>query len=318
MPNIVAKPLHVVAAVIRGADGKILIAKRPAHISQGGKWEFPGGKVEAGETRKAALKRELQEEIGIEVTHAQPLIQVHHQYVERLVHLDVWEVTGFTGEAHGKEGQDTQWVQPDDLSHFTFPAANHAIITAAQLPDQYLITPEPSDKAIFLSQLEVALQQGIKLVQFRAKSLSAQAYVEYATAATALVHRYAAKIVLNAPPIWLNAADGLHLTSQQVATLPQRPVYLQDKFLSASCHTAVELNQALHLNCDFMLLSPVQVTASHPSQAALGWANFQALATGINRPIYALGGLQTRDINTARWHGAQGIAAIRSLWPALV
>ena len=95
--------LHVAAAVIRGTDGRILLAQRPAHKHQGGLWEFPGGKVEAGESVLSALARELREELGIQVTHAQPLIQVRHAYPDQRVLLDVYEVTEFTGDAHGAE-----------------------------------------------------------------------------------------------------------------------------------------------------------------------------------------------------------------------
>jgi 8-oxo-dGTP diphosphatase len=318
MPNIAVKPLHVVAAVIRGADGKIFIAKRPAHISQGGKWEFPGGKVEAGESHEAALKRELQEEIGITITQASPLIQVRHQYVGQLVYLDVWEVTEFTGEAHGKEGQATQWVNATDLSKFDFPAANQSIITAAQLPKTYLITPEPTDKLLFLASLEQALQSGIQLVQFRAKSLTSDAYIALAYEVIELVQAYQAKVLLNSPPVWLAQADGLHLTSKPLTFIQQRPFYLQNKYLSAACHNLAELKQAERLGCDFMLLSPVQATASHTDSESLGWQPFQALIQQVNKPIYALGGLQTNDLVMARMQGAQGIAAIRGLWPKVI
>ena len=316
MPNtaVKSKPLHVVAAVIRGVDGRIFLAKRPQHISQGGKWEFPGGKVEAGESREAALARELQEEIGIHVTQANPLIQIRHQYIEHLVYLDVWEVTGFTGEAHGKEGQQTQWVTAADLNQFDFPLANQAIITAAQLPKTYLITPEPKDTAQFLASLEQALQAGIQLIQFRAKSLSSEAYVALAREVIGLVHRYQAKLILNTPPVWLDEADGLHLNSTQLMAIQQRPFYLQNKYLSAACHNLAELQQAERIACDFMLLSPVQATTSHPDSTCLGWTQFQDLAQQVNKPLYALGGLQASDLATARIHGAQGIAAIRGLW----
>ena len=317
MPNTVvkSKTLHVVAAVIRGVDDTIFLAKRPQHISQGGKWEFPGGKVEAGESREAALARELREEIGINVTQAHPLIQIRHQYVEHLVYLDVWEVTGFTGEAHGNEGQQTQWVAAADLKQFDFPLANQAIITAAQLPKTYLITPEPSNTEQFLASLEQALQSGIQLVQFRAKSLKLDAYVALAREVIGLTHRYHAQLILNTPPVWLDEADGLHLNSTQLMAMQQRPFYLQDKSFSAACHNLAELQQAERIACDFMLLSPVQATASHPDSASLGWTKFQDLAQQVNKPLYALGGLQTSDLAMAHIHGAQGIAAIRGLWP---
>jgi len=135
------KRIHVAAAVIRGADGRVLIAKRPLDKHQGGLWEFPGGKVEAGERVEAALARELLEELGIVVTAAQPLIQVRHDYPDKQVLLDVWEVQAFTGEPHGAEGQPLMWVTADQLTNYSFPAANQPIVAAAPPPQRHLVTP---------------------------------------------------------------------------------------------------------------------------------------------------------------------------------
>ena len=104
------KRVHVAAAVIRGTDGSILIARRADTQHQGGLWEFPGGKVEAGESVEAALARELKEELGITVEVARPLIKVQHDYPDKQVLLDVWEVSAFSGEPHGVEGQPLAWL----------------------------------------------------------------------------------------------------------------------------------------------------------------------------------------------------------------
>lgn len=320
MPNtaVNSTELHVVAAVIRRQDGNIFIAKRPAHIPQGGKWEFPGGKVEAGETRLAALQRELHEEVGISVTAAEPLIQVRHRYVERLVHLDVWEVTAFTGEPYGREGQETRWVTKSALADFTFPAANLPIITATQLPSRCLITPDPEPNHLdaFLSQLQLSLQAGIRLVQFRAKSLPIEIYVALGEAVIGLVHAVGGKVILNSPPVLLDAADGVHLDSRQLQQAASGCSALrgQGMWLSASCHNAQELAQATAIGVDFAFLSPVLPTASHPGAAALGWNAFEQQLAGVNFPVFALGGMESAHVATARQHGAQGVAAIRSLW----
>lgn len=123
------KRVHVAVAVISNGDGHILIAKRPDHVHQGGFWEFPGGKVEAGETLEKALQRELHEELGIKVECCQPFIQVVHDYSDKQVLLDVWQVTGFSGDAVGREGQPIRWVEPAALSEYEFPAANSPILT---------------------------------------------------------------------------------------------------------------------------------------------------------------------------------------------
>ena len=126
--------IHVAVGVIfdNQQSDQILIAKRPQHLHQGGLWEFPGGKVAAGEMVDQALKRELFEELGITVTQSQPLMQVEHNYSDKQVFLDIWTVTQYSGEARGLEGQECRWVAMQQLlcaeSKYQFPEANKAIL----------------------------------------------------------------------------------------------------------------------------------------------------------------------------------------------
>lgn len=129
------KRIHVVAAVIVNPEQQqIFISRRADHLHQGGFWEFPGGKVETGETPQSALARELFEELDIRVESAEPYMQVEHDYPDKQVFLDIWQVNGFTGTARGKEGQECRWVglqellteEPERLFHF--PAANQPIL----------------------------------------------------------------------------------------------------------------------------------------------------------------------------------------------
>jgi 8-oxo-dGTP diphosphatase len=312
MPNTAVEYLHVVAAVIRGDDSRILLAQRPAHQHQGGKWEFPGGKVESGETPLQGLQRELHEELGINVQQAQPLIKVRYVYPERAVLLDVWEVTAFSGIAHGREGQLVEWCTAEQLPTLEFPPANYPIVTAACLPECCLITPEPHNPEAFLHQLQQRLQAGIRLVVFRAKSLAADDYVALAQAVIRLAQAAGAKVVLNSPPIPLLEADGVHLTSRQLWA--EADVRRAGQWLSASCHSVAELQQAAALGVDFAFLSPVLPTLSHPGEAHLGWKAFAVALEQVNFPVYALGGMESSHVATARLHGGQGIAAIRSVW----
>jgi 8-oxo-dGTP diphosphatase len=168
------------AAVIRRADRSILIAKRPETAHQGGLWEFPGGKLEEGEPRLAGLVRELQEELGIRITNARPLIDIRHDYPDKSIRLDVWSVSAFSGEAHGAEGQQVRWVAPQDLGQYAFPAANKPIVLAATLPQRYLITPDNYDAYQLIAGLELASERGVRMVQLRQTRLSQADYANLA------------------------------------------------------------------------------------------------------------------------------------------
>ncbi|MFC1748195.1 Nudix family hydrolase [Pseudomonadota bacterium] len=310
--------VHVAAAVIVDSQGRILLAKRPEDKHQGGLWEFPGGKVESGEGVLKALGRELYEELGIAVNRARPLIRVQHQYSDKNVLLDVWQVSDFDGEAHGKEGQPIEWVNASDLNNFDFPEANWPIITAAQLPDCYLITPSPEDKAEFLARLDEALVGGIRLVQLRAKGMGDEAYKALAKEVVSYCHAHGAKLLLNGDPQWVTemGADGVQLSSGRLRSLTERP--LPDEYLvGGSCHSLEELEHARQLNVDFALLSPIKWTKSHPEMDGLGWEAMREMIDSFPFPVYALGGVSKDDLDDAYAAGAQGIAAIRSLWPGM-
>lgn len=311
------KRVHVVAAVIRNAQQQILLALRPSDKHMGGLWEFPGGKCEANESPEQALMRELYEELGIVIENPQPLIQVRHDYPDLHVLLDVYEVRSFNGQAHGAEGQQVRWVSPNALADYEFPAANRSIVRAAQLPQRYLITPEQLSPEQLYTGVAQALEQGCELLQLRAAHLSE---VEYKILAQRLQVLCAgrAQLILKGDLAW--QADfpgaGWHLTAQQLHALAgqTRPL-ADDCWLAASCHNAEELALAAALQVDFVTLSPIQATQTHPGAAALGWDVAQQLLRQFNAPAFLLGGLAEQDIEHARTIGGQGVAAIRGFWP---
>ncbi|MBZ9557142.1 MULTISPECIES: Nudix family hydrolase [unclassified Modicisalibacter] len=313
----IKRRVHVAAAAIFSDDGgEVLLARRPSTVDQGGLWEFPGGKLAPYETGFEALKRELHEELGLSIERAQPLIRVHHEYADKHILLDVWQVHAFGGEPYGREGQAVRWVPLGELFNYPFPAANLPILRAVMLPTEYLITAEEPDDAAFLTKLERALKEdGIRLVQLRAKTLDEAAYLTRAEKALALCHSYNARLLLNAEPETLEQvdADGVHLTSERLMTLERRPV-AQDKWLSASTHDAAQLEQAARIGCDFVTLSPLRTTPTHPDATPLGWHDFQQLVEPAGMPVFALGGMTRHDANHARAVGAQGIASIRDFW----
>jgi 8-oxo-dGTP diphosphatase len=313
--------VEVAVGVILDADGRrVLVSRRHQQAHQGGKWEFPGGKREPSESITDALSRELQEELGIAIKSCEPLIRIRHDYPEKTVLLDVRTVTRFEGVPHGREGQPVVWKPVAELDSDDFPPANRAIIQALRLPDRCLVTPDASEYPLteFIDRVEAALRGGIRLLQFRSHALLRQDYFDLAGEIAAISAGYNAQCLLNAPPAWWPAlldsgirAAGFHLTGQALREIPQRP----EGLLGASCHTREDVERANSIRADFIFISPVKPTASHPGVPGLGWDNFAALTEQAAIPAYALGGLVAADVATARQHGAQGIAAIRGLWP---
>ncbi len=126
--------IHVVAGAVADADGRVLIAQRPRGRHMAGRWEFPGGKLVAGEDPFTGLQRELAEELGVTVRAARPLIRLRHDYPDRRVLLDVWQVTDYEGEPQALESQALTWARPDDLPKHDLLEADRAIVTALRLP----------------------------------------------------------------------------------------------------------------------------------------------------------------------------------------
>jgi len=308
---------HVVAAVISNQQGEVLIAKRPDDKHQGGLWEFPGGKLEETETPQQGLVRELNEELGITVKNSRPLIKFRYDYPDKTVLLDVWRVNDFSGDAHGREGQAVEWVLPEDFDGYEFPVANRPIISAARLPDCYMVTPEPDPENLdeYLSKLKQALESGVRLVQYRAKKLSSEQLLSVGKEVIQLCETYNAQCIANMSieDALSISAHGAHLNSQRLFDYDQRPVS-KNSLLVASCHTLEDLKQAQRIDADFVVLSPVKATASHPDATPLGWQRFAELVNDVAIPVYGLGGMHVDDIDDALNAGGQGIAAIRSLW----
>ncbi len=306
-----AKFLHVAVGVIKDSENRILISKRANDVHQGGLWEFPGGKVEDGESVMAALKRELSEELGIGVNHARPMIKIRHHYRDLSVLLDVWEVDDFSGITHGREGQQIKWQSKDSLQANDFPAANKAIIKAVQLPRRYAILDD-ADKKALLPSLEKILENGVRLIQARLKNLRQDEVEAFFAQAMPLCGQHQARLLLNSAVVNASRinADGLHLTSVDLMALTARPQI--DGLLGASCHNLEQLQQAEKIGVDFVVLAPVLPTLTHPDVTTLGWQRFAELLEQVNLPVFALGGVSVEDMDKALFAGAQGVAGIRT------
>jgi len=310
-------PVHVAVGLLLDCD-RVFVTRRAADAHQGGKWEFPGGKCNPGEPVLVALRRELHEELGIEVESAIPWMQVRHAYSDRDVLLDVWRITAWRGDPHGREGQEAHWCSVNDLPALDFPEADLPILRRLWLPPLYLISDAARfGKEAFLGMLERALKAGARLIQLREPSMPQPEFRVYAMAVATLCHRHDARLLLNADPATVEdcGADGVHLNSRRLMALDRRPLG-NTFFVAASCHNREELGQAAHLGADFAVLSPVAATASHPDVAPLGWDKFHALCGSALLPIYALGGMHPADLGLARTTGACGIATVSGIWNA--
>lgn len=306
--------IHVVAAVLRDQRG-VLIAERPAGKPMAGYWEFPGGKLEAGEPARQALQRELKEELGIEVRQAHRLLRLSHDYPERRVHLDVWRVTHYAGTPAAHEGQQLAWVAPEELKDWNLLPADEPIVVALKLPPLMLVTPDPDVETGFLESLQRSLRAGVDLVQLRAPGMEPERFDGLALAVMGMCREYGARVILNTSvdmALKLRAS-GLHLSQRQLRSV--KPEDLDGSLLTGvSCHSAEEIHKALDYAPDYLCLGPVQASASHPGAEPLGWERYAELAALSPVPVYAIGGLKPGDLAEARLRGGHGIAAIRGLW----
>lgn len=312
----------VAVGVLRRADGAVLLGRRRAGGHLAGYWEFPGGKLDTGETPRAALARELREELGVDIADAQPLIRHRHHYPasadhpERQVALHTFEVTAWRGEPRGQQGQALRWSRPDDIDPAELPAANGPLLAAARLPEVYAISAECiGDLDEYLTHIDRWAKHGVRLACLRSPNLDASSYRLLAQRALERARRCGITLLLHGDAALAAAlgADGVHLPGAALDALRERPLPAS-RWLAASCHNARQLAQAARIGCDFAVLSPVAATASHPGQAPLGWPRFAALADGAGMPVYALGGMTPADLATARSNGARGVAIMRALW----
>jgi 8-oxo-dGTP diphosphatase len=313
--------LHVMAGVLRDAQGRVLLAQRPPGKHLAGFWEFPGGKLEPGELPQHALVRELHEELGIHIDPADgtPLIRVPWRYGERDLLLDAWQFTRWQGAPQSLEGQALQWSLPSGVDLSTLAPADRPILQALRLPSIYAITPadvEPGDASSWQLRLDKALSQGVRLIQLRFPLWSTSQVRALAANLQDRAVQHDAHLLLNHDiegARSLGVGIGVHLTSRQLDALAERPLPLS-QWVGASCHDASQLTRAAAMQVDFATLSPVAPTVSHPGAAPLGWRQFHALAEAAALPVYALGGMTPEHVDEACRHGAQGVAGIGAFW----
>lgn len=306
--------VEVAAAVIERPDGSFLMASRPEGKVYAGWWEFPGGKVESGESARQAMERELSEELGIETIEAWPWLNRAYIYPHAHVMLRFFRVTRWRGEPHPHEGQRLAWTRADAPDVAPILPANGPILKGLSVPLEYAISDMAKlGEAEFLRRLDVRLEQGLKLVQLREKQLSAEAFRTLAEEVARRCHSAGARLMLNGQEdLAREIGAGSHLSGSRLMAARVRPDL---EWVGASCHDPAELARAAELELDFVVLSPVLPTASHPGAETLGWARFADWLKDYPVPVFALGGLGADDLALARQYGAHGIALKSQAWP---
>jgi len=306
--------VEVAVGVLVRADGSVLFGQRLVGKPYAGWWEFPGGKLEPGESVEQALARELREELGIELRESRPWVVREYRYPHAHVRLHFQRIVAWDGEPRGREGQSLAWRHPSATDLAPLLPAAIPVIGWLRLPDRIGISCalELGDER-FVEQLDRALGRGLRLVQLREPGMPQPRFDPLFRRVRELCTRHGARLLVNSghPPSYWQACDGVHLRSHDLRSMvsrPRRPV------VGASCHDAVELARAGELGLDFALLGPVRDTRSHPGAAVLGWPAFERLARDSRVPVFALGGMDEGDAVRAARAGAHGLAMMRAIW----
>lgn len=316
-----APVIDVAAAVIRREDGSFLLGQRAPDTFYPGYWEFPGGKVESGETAYDALLRELHEELGIEVRLAYPWLTREHHYEHARVRLHFFEVVQWEGELTPLVHAGFSWQMPQlsgqspvnvDISPML--PANAPVLKALCLPRIMGVTQAAQIGVTEqLAALDEALRQGLRCVQVREPTLEPEARERFAHEVVARCRAVDALVLINHDQALArqSGAGGLHLRAAQLAEIEARPDF---EWVGASCHTEDDLARAAELGLDYALLGSVNATESHPGELGIGWPRFAQMLENYTLPVFAIGGLSPQSLSTAKSAKAHGIAAIRSIW----
>ncbi|UUM26805.1 thiamine phosphate synthase [Acinetobacter colistiniresistens] len=296
-----AKATVDVAIAILLHKSKVLVGWRQANQHQGNKHEFPGGKVELGETPEQACRREIFEEVGIGLKDWHVFDRICHEYDDIIVNLHLFHAyvpDGLLNLIH----QPWAWYRRDELVNLNFPKANAAILKRLSWPHLIQI----SDQLNQMSQHNTLL--------YWRTALEDQAQID--SQLQILTDEQYSRLIVNYA-LWQQLSSDLqakiqtiHLKQSQLMQLNKAELVV-GKRLIAACHDAVALQHAHQIGCDAVFLSPVNATTTHPEAQGLGWEGFAELAQGCDIPVFALGGVAPADLEQAQKHHAYGLAGIR-------
>ncbi len=298
-----SKPTIHVAIAILFHQNQVLVGWREAKQHQGNKYEFPGGKVEQGEQPVEACRREVQEEVGIDLEHWHAFDFISHEYEDVIVNLHVFHASVSASQLSGIR-KPWSWYAREQLSSLNFPKANQSMLQKLQWPQRIKIAEDLAtlqqldpDQMLYW-RVEITPERVMQLQQLPIELLS--------------------KLIIN-QELWsqLNELQQqtirtLHLKQSQLVALQAGQLLRGYRYIAA-CHDLATLQQAEQIGCEAALLSPVLATPTHPGTETLGWEQFQQLATQVQIPVFALGGLKTEDLSYAQGRHAYGIAGISNI-----
>ncbi|SEM25143.1 8-oxo-dGTP diphosphatase [Luteibacter sp. UNCMF331Sha3.1] len=302
--------MHVVAGVLVDEQGRILIAQRPAGKHLAGMWEFPGGKLESGESAVVALERELDEELGIRVDPAsfEACIRVPWRYGERSMLLEAMLVRGWTGRPQALDAAAIAWHPPQDIDPAILAPADRPILAAVRLPARYVTIAPEATPAATADVVRATLARGERLLRLRTTGGEPDVVREAAASVLAEIQACGATLLLDRDIAGALALGiGVHLAPAQLRGLTERPLP-STLAVGASCHDADDLERASAVGCDFATLSPVLPSRDRPDAEPLGWPRFARLTEAASLPVYAGGGVGPDELAEARMHAAQGVA----------
>ena len=306
--------VNVSVAVLIDADNKVLFGQRPTIKSWGGWWEFPGGKIEKSETSIEALYREIYEEIGVNITQFSRWVTRNYSYEGNDFTLHFFKVSKWEGNITSKENQRLVWTSLKKPEISPILPANQFVQKAFDLPKSYAITNlSETTREVFFNQLKDKISNGLRMIQVREKNISYNELKIFSKEVIKICKPNNVKVIINSNEKLAHEikADGVHLTSKDLLNAKVKPKNL---IVAASCHSQEEIDIAEKIDVDFLVLSAVKKTLSHPNMSPIGWKKFKKMANKSSTPIYALGGLGDFDYQSAIENGGIGIASQRLIW----
>ncbi len=309
------KVVEVAVAVIFAPNRRVLLAQRPAGKPMAGYWEFPGGKLEPGESVIEALRREIDEELGLHIEHADPWVVLPFVYPHATVRLHFMRVTRFSGTPRSREQQAFRFEPIDQFSAEPWLPGALPLKRWLKLPPRVALSNGFEEGAArYLDRLSQHLKKKPDpfWLVLREPGLSDAAFAAFFDAVMPVARAFGLTVLVSSRHdrrFW-TLADGVQLTAQDLLASRVRPPV---RWCLASCHGSQDLAMAARLGADAALFGAVFETASHPKRTPLHWSGFEEVVKNTPLPVLALGGLRfdAVTLGAAMRHGAHGVAAQR-------